>query len=238
MRFALVNGRTPRPQPLIPASKPVALTPSTEAPEPKDREVLLLPTSLLWRWDARSAGDHSTQRSSGGSDRLAARERDVLVMISQGCSNKRIARSLEISPETVKSYVKRTFSQAATGAGERVGAAPAPRRCVGLRRLSRCDVRNPRFAGRGTPAACPASSTQRFVASLAYRLHSPTASKVVTWKALHAQFGRGAYCRGSGLGNIVVWSRAMSRRGAARPSAKLCRRAAGSLKRACRVQAE
>ncbi len=30
-------------------------------------------------------------------------------MISQGCSNKRIARTLEISPETVKSHVKRIF---------------------------------------------------------------------------------------------------------------------------------
>jgi LuxR family transcriptional regulator, maltose regulon positive regulatory protein len=30
-------------------------------------------------------------------------------MISQGLSNKRIARALEISPETVKSHVKRIF---------------------------------------------------------------------------------------------------------------------------------
>jgi orotate phosphoribosyltransferase-like protein len=30
-------------------------------------------------------------------------------MISQGFSNKRIARTLEISPETVKWYVKRIF---------------------------------------------------------------------------------------------------------------------------------
>ena len=30
-------------------------------------------------------------------------------MISQGFSNKRIARTLEISPETVKTHVKRIF---------------------------------------------------------------------------------------------------------------------------------
>jgi LuxR family maltose regulon positive regulatory protein len=42
-------------------------------------------------------------------DLLTARERDVLAMISQGLSNKRIARTLEISPETVKMHVKRIF---------------------------------------------------------------------------------------------------------------------------------
>jgi len=43
------------------------------------------------------------------SDALTARERDVLSMISQGLSNKRAARVLEISPETVKSHVKSIF---------------------------------------------------------------------------------------------------------------------------------
>jgi LuxR family maltose regulon positive regulatory protein len=36
-------------------------------------------------------------------------------MISQGFSNKRVARTLEISPETVKSHVKRIFSKLAVG---------------------------------------------------------------------------------------------------------------------------
>jgi DNA-binding CsgD family transcriptional regulator/GAF domain-containing protein len=50
-----------------------------------------------------------TQPSSRGSDPLTARQRDVLTMISQGLSNKHIARALEISPETVKSHVKKIF---------------------------------------------------------------------------------------------------------------------------------
>jgi DNA-binding CsgD family transcriptional regulator/transcriptional regulator with GAF, ATPase, and Fis domain len=50
-----------------------------------------------------------TQPGSRGSDPLTARQRDVLTMISQGLSNKRIARALEISPETVKSHVKNIF---------------------------------------------------------------------------------------------------------------------------------
>ena len=51
-------------------------------------------------------------RQSGmDSDVITARERDVLSRIGQGHSNKRIARSLEISPETVKSHVKHIFSK-------------------------------------------------------------------------------------------------------------------------------
>jgi ATP/maltotriose-dependent transcriptional regulator MalT len=83
-----------------------------EAPGSTDREVLPFVGSLLSRWDAR-AGGHSAPPSSRVSNTLTARERDVLVMISQGFSNKRIARNLQISPETVKSHVKRIFSKLA-----------------------------------------------------------------------------------------------------------------------------
>jgi DNA-binding CsgD family transcriptional regulator len=48
-------------------------------------------------------------------DPLSARERDVLAKISQGLSNKRIARALEISPETVKSHVKHILLKLAVG---------------------------------------------------------------------------------------------------------------------------
>jgi len=36
-------------------------------------------------------------------------------MIGQGFANKRIARLLKISPETVKSHLKRIFSKLAVG---------------------------------------------------------------------------------------------------------------------------
>lgn len=40
---------------------------------------------------------------------LSARERDIVGLIAQGLSNKEIARSLGIAPETVKSHVKSIF---------------------------------------------------------------------------------------------------------------------------------
>src|ERR1700733_8274183 len=65
------------------------------------------------RNNARAAEGYSAQLS--GRDRLTTREHDVLAMISQGCSNKQIARTLEISPETVKSHVKHIFLKLAVG---------------------------------------------------------------------------------------------------------------------------
>jgi LuxR family transcriptional regulator, maltose regulon positive regulatory protein len=40
---------------------------------------------------------------------LSGRERAILNLIAQGQSDKEIARMLSISPETVKSHVKRVF---------------------------------------------------------------------------------------------------------------------------------
>jgi LuxR family maltose regulon positive regulatory protein len=79
------------------------------APASTDRDVLPFVGSLLSRWDASHAGSPPAQLSVRLSDTLTARERDVLAMISQGFANKRIARCLAISPETVKSHVKRIF---------------------------------------------------------------------------------------------------------------------------------
>jgi DNA-binding CsgD family transcriptional regulator len=83
------------------------------APGSIDRDVLPFVGSLLSRWDARNVDSSPVQPKHRVSGTLTARERDVLAMISQGFANKRIARTLEISPETVKSHVKRIFSKLA-----------------------------------------------------------------------------------------------------------------------------
>ena len=71
--------------------------------------------SLLSQWNARYEGDGATRPTNRVSDPLTVRERDVLAMISQGCSNKSVARTLEISPETVKSHVKHIFLKLEVG---------------------------------------------------------------------------------------------------------------------------
>jgi DNA-binding CsgD family transcriptional regulator len=94
---------------MTPGWKVATLISGTGTPTSKDREFPLFVESLLSRWDGRHAGGRSAQPSSRVSDTLTAREHDVLAVISQGFSNKRIARTLEISPETVKTHVKRIF---------------------------------------------------------------------------------------------------------------------------------
>jgi LuxR family maltose regulon positive regulatory protein len=42
---------------------------------------------------------------------LSPRETDILTLIAQGLSNKETARSLDIAPETVKSYLKSVFAK-------------------------------------------------------------------------------------------------------------------------------
>ena len=103
-----------------PAVKLVAFIPRSELIQPKDHEVPSFPSNMLSRRDDRSRTDHFEQLGSRCRDGLTARERDVLAMVSQGSSNKRIARTLEISPETVKSHVKHIFSK--LGVHTRAGA--------------------------------------------------------------------------------------------------------------------
>jgi DNA-binding CsgD family transcriptional regulator len=74
-----------------PVSKLAILAPETEEPALENRE---LPSAPF---------------RSRASETLTARECDILALIGQGFSNKSIARMLKISPETVKSHVKRIF---------------------------------------------------------------------------------------------------------------------------------
>jgi LuxR family transcriptional regulator, maltose regulon positive regulatory protein len=57
--------------------------------------------------DWLTGGDPSEIENSGTS--LSARERSVVLMMGHGLSNKMIARSLNIAPETVKSHAKHIF---------------------------------------------------------------------------------------------------------------------------------
>ncbi len=87
----------------------------TGTPTSKNRELPPFVGSPPSQWDVRYAGPGAAQPGSRVSDPLTTRERDVLVMISQGLSNKHIARALEISPETVKSHVKHIFLKLTVG---------------------------------------------------------------------------------------------------------------------------
>jgi ATP/maltotriose-dependent transcriptional regulator MalT len=86
-----------------------------DVPGSADRELRPLIGSLLSRWDDRHAKGRPARSGDAISDTLTARERDLLHWISRGMPNKQIARVLEISPETVKSHMKRIFMKLAVG---------------------------------------------------------------------------------------------------------------------------
>ena len=79
-----------------------------DEPGSTDRNLLPFVGSLLSRLEGQRIADRPAQ-TSRVSDVLTRREREILGMISEGFPNKRIARALAISPETVKSHVKRIF---------------------------------------------------------------------------------------------------------------------------------
>jgi len=84
-------------------------------PGSADSELLPFLGSLLARWEGCRSAEGTSRAEGAMSDILTERERDILAKISQGLANKRIARTLEISPETVKSHVKRIFLKLAVG---------------------------------------------------------------------------------------------------------------------------
>jgi ATP/maltotriose-dependent transcriptional regulator MalT len=81
----------------------------THRPGAAFRELLPYIGSLVALDKARSARRHAARATMGSSEGLSVRERDILILVGQGFSNKRIARALTITTETVKSHVKRIF---------------------------------------------------------------------------------------------------------------------------------
>jgi LuxR family maltose regulon positive regulatory protein len=60
---------------------------------------------------SRGLAEPEQQPDAPNADGLSPRERSVLVLLSEGRSNKDIARELSIAPETVKSHVKNIFGK-------------------------------------------------------------------------------------------------------------------------------
>ena len=58
---------------------------------------------------ALSSNAHELEGMKHSGVRLSTRERTVVLLMGRGLSNKRIARQLSITPETVKSHAKNIF---------------------------------------------------------------------------------------------------------------------------------
>jgi LuxR family maltose regulon positive regulatory protein len=78
----------------------------------KAHEIVAWLDRLLDSWRAQHEPD-SQPRQESAPDRLSSRERGIVELIAQGQSNKEIARTLGITPETVKSHVKSIFTKLA-----------------------------------------------------------------------------------------------------------------------------
>jgi LuxR family maltose regulon positive regulatory protein len=76
------------------------------------KELLAYIDHLLEGWRARYQPE-SRQIPGAERESLSARERNILELIAEGQSNKEIARTLGIAPETVKSHVKSIFMKLA-----------------------------------------------------------------------------------------------------------------------------
>jgi ATP/maltotriose-dependent transcriptional regulator MalT len=73
------------------------------------REMLPYIGSLLSRWRAARIAVAKRPVTGRAEVVLSSRERGILVLMSQGLSNKEIARDLRIAAETVKSHAKHLF---------------------------------------------------------------------------------------------------------------------------------
>jgi DNA-binding CsgD family transcriptional regulator len=90
---------------------PVVIAIDLDNPELSDRLAALLGNvaglRLATSGEASDVAIIASDRAERGSDefRLTPRERDVLALLAEGCSNKEIARALGISVHTAKFHV-------------------------------------------------------------------------------------------------------------------------------------
>jgi len=72
-------------------------------------ELVTYASRLMAFWRARYQSEPEQTPSSALAESLSVRESGILKLIAEGLSNKEIARTLAITPETVKSHVKHIF---------------------------------------------------------------------------------------------------------------------------------
>jgi LuxR family transcriptional regulator, maltose regulon positive regulatory protein len=72
-------------------------------------ELMSYVSKLIAFWRARYQSEPEQTPASVVAESLSARETGILKLIAEGLSNKEIARTLIITPETVKSHVKHIF---------------------------------------------------------------------------------------------------------------------------------
>ena len=92
----VVLARLARPAPRAPTPDSIVLNSCISAPVP----------SRGGDTQSRQPAQRVAQRSN---EHLSAREGAVVALIAKGQSNKRVAQTLKITPETVKSHLKRVF---------------------------------------------------------------------------------------------------------------------------------
>jgi LuxR family maltose regulon positive regulatory protein len=73
------------------------------------RELMPFIDKLIEGWRSRYGSESLQMPRSSLAETLSNREGDILKFIAQGLSNKEIAKTLAIAPETVKSHVKQIF---------------------------------------------------------------------------------------------------------------------------------
>jgi len=95
----------------------------------RSRELLPYANDLIARCRECYPSEPSQGRDSATVEMLTPRERGVLELLSEGHSNKDVARALGIAPETVKSHVKSIFEKLAV---ERRIQAVSRARSLGL----------------------------------------------------------------------------------------------------------